>query len=122
MRVVKATTSSGLEVSCNVQCCAERRLIDLMKHKAAIRGVQRHRVTHWISAQIDCLYIERFTKAGVSTFCTPCILCRIALDRYHIRWHAIDRDCGEVNEQTAPASIFTHRQRNLIFKKTDECI
>ena len=114
MRIVFCSTASGLCIACNSSTCAERRLIEALKHKAAVAGVARHRVVRWVRQHAGILTVFRNTRDGNPACSLPCILCRQALDLFHLRWRALTRDGDEVCEKNAPNSVFTTRQKNTI--------
>jgi hypothetical protein len=118
MRVVYCTAANGLRVPSNSSICAERRLLELFRHMAERRGVPRHRVVVWIRRQAGILSVERLTRTGEPACSLPCILCRCALDAMQLRWEAVDWAGEIVTDQTAPAPVFTHRQKNCIFVKS----
>ena len=116
MRTVFCSTSAGVCVPCNQKLCAERRLVEHLKHQAAVAGVQRHSVARWVRRRAGTLRIERFDASGKSACSLPCILCRRVLDALGLRWIALTRDGQMVTESDAPQSELTRKQKMIFCK------
>jgi len=91
--------------------CAERRFLNLLRHKAFIAGVSPSRFPHWLHKKIGNLIVIREKFDGELGTSIPCILCRKILERGHIQWsaHIADVWYKSVDEKV-PLSKFTHKQ------------
>lgn len=117
MRIVRCETMNGFAVENNSRICAERRMLELMQHRASVAGVSAHKTNMWIVKRIGVLHVERRTADGSFAISLPCKLCRIALDSIGVKWFAHLKDGSIVSSQNAPPSEFTSRQK-YEFKQT----
>jgi len=94
--------------------CAERRLMDLLRHESSKKGIAPSKFSWWVHRKVGKLVITREKGDGFLGTSIPCILCRKVLDRQMIQWRAhvgdiwVDshRDAGSL-----PASKLTQKQK-----------
>lgn len=110
-------SADSLNLPCKEGLCAERRVLEALRHQANVAGFYGVSATRWVGRRVSVLVVERHTKDGAPACCLPCLLCRRALDSYGVRWSAFLVNGEVVTERDAPRSILTHRQAN-IFKGT----
>tara|TARA_R110002072_G_scaffold84065_15_gene190607 strand:+ start:2207 stop:2491 length:285 start_codon:yes stop_codon:yes gene_type:complete len=65
-------------------------MIKKLVHQSRKKGIAQHSVIHWIHRIYGSLTIWRPRLDGIMGISLPCVLCRKALEKYHIRWRAYD--------------------------------
>jgi hypothetical protein len=106
--------AGNLSASSNTSLCAERRLLEKISSHALRKGVARAAIAHWISRHFGHWRIERALSDGSHGFSLPCIFCRRALDRMHVRWVAFAESGTPIWWDNAPESLPTRRQMKLL--------
>ena len=112
MMIVCETDLMMMPNSCH--CCAERRLIGLLREQARREGVAPAGFAHWLSRKHGEFTVVRLRRDGQPGVSLPCVICRKVLDRMGIRWRAhIGREW--VTNENAPPSQPTQKQRACVF-------
>lgn len=116
--MISCETKDGLAVPNTCHCCAERRLLGLLREQARREGVAPAGFTHWLSRKHGKFTIVRLRRDGEPGISLPCVICRKALDRMCIQWRA---HIGSewVTQENAPPSKPTQRQRALFFRLSE---
>lgn len=110
------TSRMALEVENTVHMCAERRLIQRMKHRARTIGIRPAAFSHWFNRKVGRLIILRIHCSGTLGTSIPCILCRKALEKYCIDWNAHIGDTWHSNrDECVPVSKFTPKQYGYFY-------
>lgn len=100
--------------------CAERRFIQMMKHKSRIEGVHPSGFTHWLHRKIGKLTIKRIRCDGTHGTSVPCVFCRKVLDRECIDWVAhIGEHWVSNRDEVVPKSKLTQKQRGWFQRRFD---
>ena len=106
--------SGKYNVGNTTHMCAERRLMDILKHESSKKGIAPSKFSWWVHRKVGKLVITRDKGDGFMGTSIPCILCRKVLDRQMIQWRAhigevwVDsqRDAGSL-----PPSKLTQKQK-----------
>jgi hypothetical protein len=107
-------TRSDITVDNTVHMCAERRLIQLMKHRSRIEGVSPAGFAHWFHRKVGRVVILRIHCSGTMGTSIPCILCRKVLTREYIDWEAhIGTSWHSNRDVFVPPSKFTPKQLTM---------
>jgi hypothetical protein len=115
MRTVLCTTRAGHVAMSNHRLCAERVMLRDLCRRARVRGAQPHAIVRWVLRHTGGWEVSRHTADGARGVSLPCVLCRRALDDFHVRWTATTRAGDLVDERTAPRSQPTSRQARFVF-------
>jgi hypothetical protein len=107
-------TAGKYNLGNTVHMCAERRLMDLLKHESAKKGIAPSKFSWWVHRKVGKLIITRDRGDGCMGTSIPCILCRKLLEKKMIQWRAhignvwVDsqRDAGSL-----PPSKLTQKQK-----------
>ena len=95
--------------------CAERRLLQFMKHRSRIEGVKPAGFSHWLHRKSGKLIISRVRCDGNLGTSIPCIFCRKVLDRSCIDWKAhIGNKWFSSNDAVVPVSKLTQKQIGIL--------
>ena len=95
-------------------CCAERRLVSMLREQARREGVAPAGFSHWVNRKHGPFTVVRLRRDGEYGISLPCVICRKMLDGLYIRWRAhIGSDW--VTNETAPPSRPTQKQRACVF-------
>jgi len=95
-------------------CCAERRLLGLLREQARREGVAPAKFSHWLHRKHGKFTVVRLRRDGEPGISLPCVICRKVLDRMCVRWKA-HIGTEWVTDENAPASKPTQKQRALVF-------
>jgi hypothetical protein len=110
--IICATDNIVIGNTCH--CCAERRLISLLRESARREGVAPARFSHWLSRKHGEFTVMRMRRDGEPGISLPCVICRKMMDRLCIKWKAhIGHEW--VTQDDAPPSRPTQKQRALVF-------
>ena len=94
--------------------CAERRLLQYLRHRSRIEGVQPSAFYHWVHRKVGELVIMRLRCDGKLGTSVPCVCCRKVLDHGCIRWKAhIGNLWFSSTDDVVPASKPTQKQRGI---------
>lgn len=108
------TSKKGFQVGNTPHMCAERRLIQYLKHRSRIEGVQRSTFYHWVHRKLGELVIMRRKCDGNLGTSVPCVCCRKVLDHGCIRWKAHIGDAWfSSHGDSVPVSKPTQKQRGI---------
>lgn len=101
----------------NPRTCAERRHIERLIHIANKKGVPSHNVIRWIRRYEGEFKVNRYLANGEQATSLPCVRCRKALEKYHIKWTAyFDGKWVKWDDEDLPESRPTERQKKQNFK------
>jgi hypothetical protein len=104
-----------LAIASNCQCCAERRMLALLRELSRRRGNAPAQFTAWVHRKFGELVITRTRRDGQPGTSLPCVMCRKVLDRLHIPWRAhIDRIWVSSTDENVPPSKPTQKQKMLL--------
>jgi hypothetical protein len=106
--------SDNLAVGNTCHCCAERRLLGLLREQARREGVAPAKFSHWLHRKHGSFTVLRMRRDGEPGISLPCVICRKVLDRMCVQWRA---HIGTVwvTQFNAPPSQPTQKQRALVF-------
>ena len=94
-------------------CCAERKLIKLLKRIAFKKGVKPHNFSTWVHRVYGDMNIWRMRKDGILGCSLPCVMCRKVIERCGIQWTAYDGSTWVHSKKSeyVPKSQPTNKQR-----------
>lgn len=117
--MIKCSSSKcSTEVGNTTHMCAERRFIEMMRHRAQINGVPPSKFPHWLHMKVGSLIVVREKSDGNLGTSLPCILCRKVLDRSNIQWSAhIGDHWVSSSDDVVPKSKFTNKQRGYFDRR-----
>lgn len=108
------TSKKDIIVDNTPHLCAERRLLQFMKHRSRIEGVNPSAFSHWLHRKTGKLIISRIRCDGNMGTSIPCIFCRKILDRGMIEWTAhVGESWVSSKDETVPKSKFTQKQLGI---------
>lgn len=114
MMIECETSKMELHVSNTPHMCAERRLIQYLKHRSRIEGIPPHAFSYWMNRKVGELIIKRVKCDGNLGTSYPCVCCRKVLDRGCLRWKAhIGEHWISSNDDNLPESKPTQKQRGI---------
>ena len=113
------TSRTTLEIENTVHMCAERRLIQRMKHRARADGVRPASFAHWFHRKVGRIVVFRIHYSGTLGTSIPCILCRKAMEKQCIDWNAHIGNVWHSNRcEYVPKSKFTPKQYGYFHPET----
>ena len=102
-----------IESDCH--CCAERKLIRVYLNEYRKKGFHISKFPKWLHRKHGNLVIWRPRKDGIMGASLPCVLCRKAVEKYHIQWIAYDgQRWVRSGQDELPRSKPTHKQRKVM--------
>lgn len=114
MMIVCETSKSELYVPNTPHMCAERRLLQYLRHVSRRHGIHPSAFSHWVNRKVGELVIKRIKCDGNMGTSIPCVCCRKVLDRGCIRWRAhIGETWISSNDDVLPVSKPTQKQRGI---------
>lgn len=94
--------------------CAERRLLQYLRHRSKIEGVQPSAFSHWVHRKVGKFVICRIKCDGNMGTSVPCVFCRKVLDRVCIHWTAhIGTEWVSSSDDDVPPSKLTQKQKGM---------
>lgn len=97
-------------------CCAERKMINHLYREYMKKGYSnRNNFTNWLHRKYGEMVVERKTVYG-DGISMPCVLCRKAIEKNHIKWSAFDGQkwIHSVKTDKLPNSVPTHKQIRVL--------
>ena len=93
-------------------CCSERKLIKRYLRISMREGIPLNKFPTWLHRKHGDLVIWRPRKDGVMGASMPCVMCRKAVEKYHIQWVAYTGEKWlHSNQDEMPKSRPTNKQR-----------
>ncbi len=112
------TSKREIVVDNTPHLCAERRLLQYMRHRSRIEGVNSHCFSHWFHRKMKRIIIYRIRQDGNMGTSIPCIFCRKVLDKLYIDWEAhVGESWVSSKDENVPRSKFTQKQLGIFYPR-----
>lgn len=124
MVVCETSKNRNVSMGNTPHMCAERRLIQYLRHRSRIEGIHPAAFSHWVHRKVGEIVITRIKCDGNLGTSVPCVCCRKILDRGSIQWRAhVGENWISSNDDDVPRSKPTQKQRGTLFlrPRSDFC-